>query len=106
MTGRVDRGVARPCSRGLRPDGAMNDDRQTSWLPAWAVLTALAALAIVFGAARWVLDTRFPDTDLPTAQLEVLPGDRQATLQWRPDKPATADVEWQYEQRYGWRENE
>lgn len=83
------------------------DKKKKIWRPpAWAVLTALAAPAIVAVAARWVLDTRFPDPDLPTAYLKALPGDRQATLQWKPDESMKTDVEWQYERRYAWREKE
>ena len=76
------------------------------WPPAWAVLNTLAALAILVGTAWWVLDVRFPDPDLPTAQLEALPGDRQAILQWKSNESVKTDVEWQYDQRYAWRENE
>ena len=86
----------------------MSADREKeTWLPpAWAVLTALAALAIVGGTVWLVLDVRLPDTDLPTPRLEALPGDRQAKLRWKPDKSAKTGIEWQYEQRYAWRENE
>lgn len=94
----------------------MSGDKNTWWRLAWAVLTALAAMAtvlaamaIVGGAGWWVIDTRFPDTALPTPRLEALPDDRKATLKLEldaPDAPDDANVEWQYEQRYAEREGE
>lgn len=74
--------------------------------PAWAVWTALAALAIIGGAAWLVHNDRVLDRKLPKAQLEALPGDGHVTLQWTSNKTANNGVEWQYEQRYAWRENE
>ena len=75
-------------------------------LPAVAVLTAFAALAIVIGAGWWVrIAVSVPDTDLPTPRLEALPGDRKVTLKLElaPDAPS---VKWEYEQRYAEREGQ
>ena len=91
------------------PDGVMSRDKKTPWPPVWAVLIALAAIAIVVCAVWWVLDARFPDRHLPPPRLEVRPGNGRATLQWIFDVPDELDytnVKWQYDQRYAERENE
>lgn len=86
--------------------GDKNNDEKIWRPPPWAVLAALAALAIVVGTASWVCHELAFDRELPKARLEALPGDGQAALQWKTDKTDNNGVKWQYEQRYAWRENE
>lgn len=93
--------VAAESGTGIPSEDQGDDKRSLPW-PA-AVLTALAAMAIVGGAVWWVLDECVLDTELPTPRLEALPGDGQATLKLDLDDP---DAEWQYEQRYAGREGE
>ena len=87
----------------------MSGDKKTWRPPAWAVRITLGAMAIVGAAVWWVLDTRFPDTDLPTPRLEALPGDGHAILQWEfddHDDHDDASVKLEYEQRYAEREGQ
>ena len=87
----------------------MSGDLKTWRPPAWAVRITLGAMAIVGAAVWWVLDTRFPDTDLPTPRLEALPGDGHAILQWEfddHDAPDAPSVKLEYEQRYAEREGQ
>ena len=93
--------VAAESGTGVPSEGQGDDKRSLPW-PA-AMLTALAAMAIVGGAVWWVLDESVLDTELPTPRLEALPGDGQATLKLDLDDP---HAEWQYEQRYAGREGE